>query len=214
MNTQKLTKSILVVLVFVALIALFVFSQRKENVVTIVPPPPAPTGECTIVPTGVVTIRSRPSIEADIFGTLSVGDEQRISAITENGWYAFDPASAQAANVGVFRNRYIAPGGTFTTKGNCVDLQKVVTLPATTCFDMAQMDTPIYTTFDGKSPILATIPAGGYVQAIGVHRISTDYTKYFVEASTDAGTLPPGITGWIHGGDVNFNGHCDKLPNK
>jgi hypothetical protein len=106
---------------------------------TTTPTPTAETpeaGPCELVANTQTTVHQRPSLDADIFGTLSAGDRATVGATTADGWLGFDPSTAQAANVGVFRLRWLQRSDAISLEGRCqarkglraVDLQPIPTI--------------------------------------------------------------------------------------
>jgi hypothetical protein len=65
---------------------------------------PAP---CSIVAEGDVTVYSRLSSNAAVFGSMASGFHVILEGRTADGWLGFDPGVAQAANIGIFRLRWI-----------------------------------------------------------------------------------------------------------
>ena len=76
-------------------------------------PPPKPTltptedittaMPCMLTANGEVTAYKRPSLEAEVFAIMPVGMPFYVEAYTAEGWIGFDPAYAQAANIGQVR---------------------------------------------------------------------------------------------------------------
>ena len=169
----------------------------------------APPKLCTFTALMPVTAYQRPSEQAGVFGTVPVGEPQVLGGRTAEGWLGFDPGVAQAPNVGPFRLRWLAPTVPVTMSGDCVHVPVWPTLPPTTCFTMAQADVSIYQTAALTSPMVAQMSFGDYVEVVG--RAGTS-SSFWVKVRSPLGTLPMGTAGWLPGGDVNFNGTCDKLP--
>ena len=221
---KKTTQVILFCLIaaICAIVITLILNGREAPALPVQPENPTPpvtqTTPCLLTATGTVTILNRPDQSADVFGTLAQGDTQQLSGITSNGWYAFEPGVAQAGNiVSLFRNRYIAPAGAYTVTGSCESLPKLAALPANICFEMVGNDTPVYTSPSISSKLITTLHAGDYLEAVATHDLSSsDYSKYFVEVNSKAGSVPSGIDGWISGTNVNFNGHCGgtDIPTK
>ncbi len=89
------------------------------------------------------------------------------AAYTADGWLGFDPGVAQAANVGVFRNRWVERGGAFHLEGECGALPLVVGPPPGICFLMASGDTPVYASADISSAVIADLHLGDYAKTVG-----------------------------------------------
>jgi hypothetical protein len=172
---------------------------------------PTPTGEtpvagaCELVANAQTTIYQRPSLEAGIFGTLSAGDRATAGAVTGDGWIGFDPGTAQAANVGVFRLRWVQRSDAISLEGACQDLPVVVGPPAGVCFTMAMDDTPIYSEPNPSSAIIVTMHSGDYTKVVGT---AGDWFK----VDLSVGSLGQNQSGWMSSQNVNFNGPCDSLP--
>ena len=162
-------------------------------------------GACEIVADGSAAVYQRPSIASDLFGTLSPGDRMQAAAYTADGWFGFDPGVAQAANVGVFRNRWVQWGAAFHLEGACDGLPLVVGPRPGVCFLMASTDTPVYASPDVSSAVIATIHLDDYAQAIG--RVVGWFKVDLSVGST--GILRQG---WITEDLANLNGSCDGLP--
>jgi hypothetical protein len=164
------------------------------------------TTTCTLTADADITATNRPFPTSDVFGTLTSGMSVPVSARTPNGWIGFDPGVAQAANVDVFRLRWVDPDATFTLTGSCNGLPVVIGPPPHVCFNMAMGNTQIYSETDLSSTAVATLYAQEYAAVIAQapgnwYRIDLGFGN---AASNEAG--------WLHGTGVNFNGHCDELP--
>jgi hypothetical protein len=174
-------------------------------------PIPSATGEtpvaagCELVANAQTTVYQRPSLDAEVFGTLSPGDRVAVGATTADGWIGFDPGTAQAANVGVFRLRWVQPGDAISLEGTCQDLPVVVGPPAGVCFTMAMEDIPVYSEPDASSALLVTMHSGDYAQVV-----SSAGAWFQIDLSV--GNLAQNQMGWISSQYVNFNGPCDSLP--
>ncbi len=96
------------------------------------PPPPAtftpiptatyqpPPNQCTmtvLTPSDIVNVYSQPTSDASIWGTLSAGTYAAVAGRTNDGWYGFDPGVAQAANVGIYRLRWVRSDARITLTG-------------------------------------------------------------------------------------------------
>ncbi|MGW8249945.1 MAG: hypothetical protein ACWGO1_04825, partial [Anaerolineales bacterium] len=66
-------------------------------------------GTCEYTATAEVTIYSRPDTSAQVFSVQPAGLTVQPSARSASGWLGFDPAVAQAANIGPFRLRWLPP---------------------------------------------------------------------------------------------------------
>jgi hypothetical protein len=164
-----------------------------------------PTRPCTITAMADMTIYNRPDQKADIFGTIAAGETEEVTGKTINGWFAFDPHSAQAANVGVFRNRYISPTSSFTTQGDCATLPSLPALAADTCFAMFAEETNVYESANTSAKVVTTILPEGYA------RITEGQKLGFIKINTDQSSLPAGSIGYVPEETVNFNGRCNAF---
>ncbi len=166
---------------------------------------------CTLIPKNTTMVYMRPTIESQKFGEITSQDEIAISGKTTDGWYGFNPGTAQAPNVGPFRNRYIAPDTQMTLSGDCANLSVISNLPPSTCFEMAQADVSIYKSPDKTSEIIATMHFNDYIPAVA--RSSKKDSAFLKVDGKDYGTLPKTVSGWVDSADINWNGSdCDSLP--
>ena len=174
-------------------------------------PVPSPTGEapvdgaCELVANGDTTVYQRPSVDAGVFGTLAPGDRIAVGATTDDGWIGFDPGTAQAANVGVFRLRWVQQSDSISLEGACGDLPVVVGPPAGVCFTMAMEDIPVYSQPHTSSERIATLHSGDYAKVVGM-------AGDWFEIDLSIGSLGLGETGWMSSQNANFNGPCESLP--
>lgn len=159
---------------------------------------PAAGSLCRRVAARGATIRMRPAADAAQFGQLTVGDQVRLAARTADGWVGFSPGSAQAANVGVFRLRWVRATEAFAPGDSCAQLPLVIAPPAG-CLLMAARALPVRAQPAATAPLLSTIPAGSYAQ---------------IARATKPGTwvavVVPGqrAPGYVAGADANFSGPC------
>ncbi len=134
-----------------------------------VPPLDTPTasGPCTGVASATTNIYQRPFPDADIFGVLAAGERLQPSAVTADGWMGFDPGVAQAANVGVFRLRWLQPGETVGFVGDCSMLPVVEGPPVGECFLMAMEQITVYAAPDSTSEEVITLQPEDYAAVVG-----------------------------------------------
>jgi hypothetical protein len=133
------------------------------------PPGGGTAGACQFQIEEEITIYNRPSTAAGVFATVgpsfSAEITSRLSARTADGWLGFDPGIAQAANIGPFRLRWIAPGdGTLT--GEC-SFPVVWGPPPGICFDMPMEDTNVYMNPDTSSPVAAVLHVREFAAILG-----------------------------------------------
>jgi hypothetical protein len=129
-----------------------------------------------------------------------------VEARTADGWIGFDPAYAQAGNIGVFHHRWVQEGDAITLEGACDDLPVVVGPVPGVCFTMPMGDVPIYVDPDTSSEVLFMLYAEDYVEVEG----ETEDNWFLVDLNV--GNLGVDLTGWMEGIHVNFNGPCMDLP--
>lgn len=166
---------------------------------------------CTAEVLEDVTLYSRPTDESGIFGHAEVGDKIDIVGKTSDGWYAFDPASAQAANVGPFRYRYFKVGlSSYKLGKDCEKIPATISLPATTCFMMAQETISLYQNPSAKSAVVATMKNGDYIPVVGK---TVGATNYWIKVDGSSYSTMADARGWIESKYVNYNGeNCTNLP--
>ena len=162
-------------------------------------PPPWP---CTGWVAGGATAYDRASTTARVFGAVQPGDPVAVVARDPHGWLAFSPGTAQAANIGPFRLRWLPPETALRLEGACSDLPVRVSPPAGVCFEMAMAATPIRTAPDPSAPLLVTLPADGYVAVTGRD------PSGWLRVDAGSGSAPASGAGWIPPEAVNVNGPC------
>ena len=169
-----------------------------EDVTTVMP--------CMLTANSEVTAYKRPSLGAEVFATMPVGMPFHVEAYTADGWIGFDPAYAQAANIGVFRHRWVQESSDVTLEGDCADIPVVVGPPPGVCFTMPMGDVPIYADPDTSATILITLHVYDYVKVEG-----KTVDNWFA-VNLGVGNVEMEGTGWMEGVHVNFNGPCMDLP--
>lgn len=167
---------------------------------------PVASGPCAVTARQAITLYQRPDVAADVFGQLSAGESVAVTARSAEGWLGFEPGVAQAANVGVFRLRWLPPDAPADTTGDCTALPTAPIISATGCYFMAMIDANIYPQPDVAGDPMARIPAGGFSAVIG----RTDSGWYQLDLK-DSSLGQSGV-GWLDSADANFNGHCQALP--
>ena len=172
---------------------------------TAVPPTPTAIGPCEIIADQAVDVYQRPSREAGIFGTLDPSFRPLALARTPDAaWIGFDPAVAQAANVGVFRLRWVA-AGSVRLEGGCDVLEVVEGPPPGVCFTMPMEETTVYGSPALDASALVTLVPGDYTAVTGL------YGDDWAQVDLDVGSLATGGQGWVEATTLNLNGPCD-LP--
>jgi hypothetical protein len=143
---------------------------------------------------------------ANQFGTLSAGESVQATMRAAGGWLGFTPGVAQAANVGIFRLRWIAPDAAVSLEGDCEGLPVAPDISPTACYFMAMADTAVHSMPDENSAVLATIAGGGY------SAVSGKTASGWYQLDLQDGSLAQPGNGWLNPVDANFNGACDALP--
>ena len=171
-----------------------------------VPPVVSTAGACQITALNEVTIYNRPSTAADVFSTQPAGFNIKFSARTSTGWLGFDPGIAQAANIGSFRLRWIAPG-TQTISGGCSRLPVVWGPPPGICFDMPMEDVNVHAAADSSSPVVVRLHVGEFAAITGQTADGN-----WVKVDLGPGNTGSSATGWVDSSTTNVNGPRDSLP--
>ncbi|MFC2055143.1 SH3 domain-containing protein, partial [Chloroflexota bacterium] len=161
---------------------------------------------CSIVAQGDVTVYSRPSTNAAIFGSMSSGFHVITEGRTADGWLGFDPGVAQAANIGIFRLRWIEESSDIELEGTCENLPELEGPPAEVCFTMPMDGVHVYTEADVTSEVVAMMRWGNYMEVTG--KTKEDWAR----VNLSAGNVGLDLTGWVQGVNLNFNGSCNDLP--
>lgn len=160
---------------------------------------------CQVVSGGEdVMIYTRPSLEADAFAPLSAAEVPVVlGAKTADGWLGFEPGVAQAANMGVFRLRWVL-AAQVQVKGNCEALPEVVGPPPGICFTMPMEDTAVHAEPHDGAAIVTTLTVGQYA---AVEAISAGWARL------DLGLGNSGIkrAGWVFRTTLNVNGPCEEV---
>lgn len=154
---------------------------------------------CARIATRAATILARPVAGANRFGQLTVGDRVMLLARTADGWVGFDPGSAQAGNVGIFRLRWVRANEAFAPGTDCQPLP-LVQAPPLGCLLMAARATPVHPHPAPGTARLGTIPAGSYAQVV---RPAVGPDKW-AEVRVPGSALP----GYVAQADINFSGDC------
>ncbi|HSB91416.1 MAG TPA: hypothetical protein VLD63_15475 [Anaerolineales bacterium] len=167
---------------------------------------PSGSGACQATSSVDITIYTRPSLSADVFSTITLTDPVTITSTSADGWLGFDPGVAQAANIGVFRLRWIPPGASVTLTGNCAGLPVESWVPAPgVCYQMSMGPVDVHTAADPTSAVSHTLMVGEFVSVTG--RTATGWL--FVNGND--GNVP-GVVGFIAELEMNASGPCDSIP--
>lgn len=173
---------------------------------TAVPPTatvPTTAEACVVTAQSDITVYQRPSTESGIFGTLGGGEFVQPTMQSSDGWLGFDPAVAQAANVGVFRLRWLPPDADTSQSGDCAALPVAPALSPTACYFMAFEETSLLAEPDPAAAVAATIPAEGYAALL-----SQAENGWYELDLQDSSIQQPG-TAWLDPDLGNFNGTCE-----
>jgi len=163
---------------------------------------PAPF-PCTGWVSAQTPVYDRAGSGARRFGTVQPGDPVAVVGRDAAGWWAVAPGTAQAANVGPFRWRWLPPDTRLRLQGACSRLPRRVSPPPGVCFEMAMAATPIRAAPQPDAPVIATLPAQGYVAITGAS------PGHWLQVDAGSGSVPGSGRGWIDPAAVNVNGPCD-----
>ena len=137
----------------------------------------------------------RPDSSATVFGILPAGEPVDITVKTESGWLGFDPGTAQAANTGSFRYRWLTPG----TISDSTDTLETIWAPEPgITYVMTYDEVPVFTEPDTGSVQLTTLAGNSAAEAT---ETSGNWVK--VNLNESPGFLD--IQGWISLENVSLN---------
>jgi photosystem II stability/assembly factor-like uncharacterized protein len=154
---------------------------------------------CKLTATGSVTAFNRPSFAAEEFADLPGNMPLRVGGRSPDGWWGFDPAYAQAANIGVFRLRWVPPDSTIELDGDCESVPLVEGPKPGICFTMPMSETLIYALPDTSEDVLVVLNAGDYVEVEG------RYGEDWMRVDLSEGNIGMPTKGWMEASFVNFN---------
>lgn len=168
---------------------------------------PDGAGSCVLAVSASQTVYDRPSTEANVFGETGDGFSAQVQLRTVDGWVGFDPGVAQAANIGIFRYRWLH-FDQIALSGGCAAVVEAAWVPGpTACYDMPMESVNVYSEADTSSDILATLEIEDFAAVLGF--TGTGW------AQVDLGNGNTGLTGigWVEDFTLNLNGTlCDELP--
>ncbi len=167
---------------------------------------PSPMAECEMVAEAEVTVYNRPSPSATVFGTMYPGLRVMVKGRTADGWLGFEPAVAQAANIGIFRLRWVHESSAIRLEGSCDELPQLVGPLPGFCFTMPMEDVPVYAEPDSSSEVLATLSVGDYAAVLGITRDG------WARVDLSVGNTGSNVSGWVQEATLNLNGPCGSLP--
>jgi hypothetical protein len=182
--------------------------------------PSSVPGLCEAVANEEVWIYARPPITdllsttVEIFGQMPAGTRVTVEGRTANGWLGFDPGVAQAANVGIFRLRWLHPQDPVRLEGDCTALPEVVGPIPGVCYTMPMEETRVYQGTDTASALLATMNWGDYAAVLGqTPDYDGDGVADWARIDLSVGSVGIGQQGWVEGSTLNLNGdRCWDLP--
>lgn len=162
---------------------------------------PAANRQCVRTATRSAIIYHIPVAVTSQFGQLTVGEKVTLAARTADGWVGFDPGTAQAANVGVFRLRWVREAEAFGgDSAGCAQLPTVQAPPAG-CLVMAAHPIPVRAQPATGAALLSTIPTGSYAQ---VHSPADAATKGWTKIDLPGRSA----SGYVAEADINLTGPC------
>ena len=134
-------------------------SQQATQLSELQQEPGIDAGPCELIAEGELTVYNRPHLDAAVFGTMSTGFRVQPEARTADGWWGFEPGVAQAANIGVFRLRWVHESSPIRLEGCCVCPPEVVGPPPGVCFDMPMEDVDVYVapSYGGSNLLLTNL---------------------------------------------------------
>ena len=210
--TKKISIGIVLVLAVVYFLP-YMFVPHK----TVLAPAPVdttivtPLGICTGHTQGQVTLYSRPSTKSSVFGIADPSQNLQFVGKTEDAsFYGFEPGTAQAANVGPFRLRYVrATDIIFDEKSDCSRVSVVPTVLATACYVMFQEGGVVRSAPTTSSDVGTSFYSGDYIPVIAQTSGST-YWMHVKSGVSDSSII---ADGWVSGTYANFSGaSCEKIP--
>jgi hypothetical protein len=162
-------------------------------------------GPCELIAEGEATVYNRPHLDATVFGSMTSGFRVQLQARTADGWWGFEPGVAQAANVGVFRLRWVHEGAPIRLEGLCGEVREVVGPPPGVCFDMPMEDVLVLADPDPSAEVVASLALGDYAAVVG-------RSDSWAMLDLSVGNTSQDIVGWVPVAALNMNGLCDSLP--
>ena len=173
---------------------------------TAAPALPSGSGSCLAASSSDVTIYARPSLQADIFSTIVLSTPEEITSRTADGWLGFEPGVAQAANIGVFRLRWIQAETPVALSGNCAAVPVAEWVPKPgVCYEMVMSPVEVHAAANPSSAVSATLAVGDFAAILG--RTGTGWL--FINGDQ---ANRPGAVGFIPETEMNASGPCDAIP--
>ena len=168
---------------------------------------PDELGACTLTTDDASVLYNRPSSEAQEFSEVGAGFSAVVGGRTADGWVGFDPGIAQAANIGVFRLRWVHFDEVSLT-GACVDVPQATWVPEPDlCYTMPMESVNVYATSDTAASVVATLAAQDFAAVSGFTNTG------WAQVDLGAGNTGLSAAGWMEQAALNLNGGtCDELP--
>lgn len=163
------------------------------------------SGPCELIAVDEVTVYERPHTTAAVFGTMATGFRVQPEARTADDWWGFEPGVAQAANVGVFRLRWVQQTAPIRLEGSCGEVSEVVPPPPGVCFTMPMEDVLLLASPNPSAEVMATLTLGDYAAVVG-------RSDSWAMLDLSVGNTAQDVVGWIPAATLNMNGPCDSLP--
>jgi hypothetical protein len=167
-----------------------------------------PTGgsACMLTTLGPTTFYTRPNIEAAVFFEDTGGFEVQVIGRTADGWVGFDPAIAQAANMGPFRLRWVFYQDV-VLRGDCLGVDEVWAPLPGYCYDMPMGAVSVYAEPTTAAFVVTMLDVNDFAAITGL--FGDDW------AQIDLAPGNTGLTGsgWVEASTLNMNGAaCGGLP--
>lgn len=151
-------------------------------------------------------VYQRPAEESEIFGYLNSGDTIIALARSDNGWIGFDPGIAQAANIGVFRLRWVDMDGSISfVNGVYQDLPLVWTPKPGKCYNMFLNLSYLYSQPDINSDIIDSFYSEDFAEVL---QIDSTGWACVISISEDTSVYD---SGWMQPENLNLNGSGDSF---
>jgi hypothetical protein len=186
------------------------------GVTTPVPPTDTPVVGLPVLPTGsgpcvatsqesVITY-TRPSYMAAGFSTEALSPPVVVESRTIDNWLGFNPQVAQAANIGIFRMRWIPPDAIIELSGDCVGVPVAEWVPeADICYEMVMSPVDVHAAADATSAVVAPLNVGDFAAVVG--KTANGWLQV-----DGAQANAPAAVGYIPEAEANFSGDCSSLP--
>ena len=170
-------------------------------------PWPDEDGACTLVTSEATITYDRPSSAAQVFSEVEAGFSALVAGRTADGWVGFDPGLAQAANVGIFRLRWVH-FDEVTLSGACVDVPQATWVPQPDlCYTMPMESVNVYSGANTSTTVVATLQVEDFAAVSGFTNTG------WAQVDLGAGNTGLSDSGWMEEAALNLNGGtCDELP--